>query len=405
MSEPEDTRLLGVDEIDAARSSIEGTARRTPLLLSSSISRRVDRPVWLKHEEMQRTGSFKIRGAYHRLRQLDRGGEVVCGSAGNHAQGVALAAKLLGLRASVFMPEGASLAKVAATRAYGASVHLGGATVDDAIASARGHAQRTGAVFVPPFDDRRIMAGQATIGWEILDDLPEVETVAVAIGGGGLCGGIAAAVKLCDPRVRVVGVAAGGAASIVASLDCGRPVAVTPATIADGIALRSPSPLTLAHISEFVDEVVVVSDDDITSAMVLLLERAKSVVEPAGAAPLAAVLGGLIGGKGPVVPVLGGGNVDPLALSGFIQHGLGRAGRFLVVSVRTADRPGSLARLTTCLADLGVNILAVEHRRSGLRMSIGLVEIDLTVETRGPEHRMEVIERLGVEGFEVTVVE
>jgi len=273
--------LLTLADLEAARLDVAAVVRATPAISSHSIGRRVHREIWLKPEYRQRTGSFKIRGAYHRMSSLTPGTHVVAGSAGNHAQGVALAAQLLGHRATIFMPTSASIPKVSATRSYGAEVVLGGATVDDCNVAGRAYADEHDAVFVPPFDHPAILAGQGTIGLELLDEVPGVATVVVAIGGGGLCGGIASAVKLRRPDVRVVGVAAEGADSMASSLAAGHPCAVTPSTIADGIALRSPTALTLEHVAAFVDDVVTVSDDEITSAMLLLLERAKAVVEPA----------------------------------------------------------------------------------------------------------------------------
>lgn len=398
--------LLTLDDLVAARNSIADVLRATPAVRSHSLTKRLGREVWLKPEFRQRTGSFKIRGAYNRLSRLPVGSHVVAGSAGNHAQGVALAAQLLGHRSTIFMPAAASIPKLSATRSYGAEVVLGGATVDDCIVSAKAFAAEHGAVFVPPFDHPDILAGQGTIGLELLDDVADLATVVVAIGGGGLCGGVAAAVKLKRPDVAVIGVSADGASSMVGSLADGRPVAVEPATIADGIALRSPTELTLAHVAAFVDDVVTVSDDEITGAMLLLLERAKAVVEPAGAAPLAAAVAGRIGPDlGPTALVLGGGNVDPLLLARCIEHGLGSTGRYLRLRFVTTDRPGSLAALTTELAEMGLNVLEVAHHRSGMRLPVNAVEILVVVETRDDEHRHEVLALFRAKGYEVDIVE
>ena len=403
MSERSD--LVGLDEIRAAAARLAPVLRPTPTSRSDSLSARAGRPLWLKHEELQRTGSFKLRGAYNLLSQLEPGAPVVAASAGNHAQGVALAARELGMSATIFMPPNVSLPKLQATRAYGADVHLVGNSVDDALVHAREFATATGSVFVPPFDDRRIIAGQGTIGLEVLEAVPDAAAVVVAIGGGGLCAGICAAVKQSAPQVRTVGVVATGADSMVRSRAAGRPVAVGARTIADGIAVGSPSALTLAHIDAFVDELVTVDDDMISRALLLLAERAKCVVEPAGAAPLAAVLdGGLADGsasEGPVVVVLGGGNIDPLLLSKLYEHGLSVSGRFLRLRIVMDDRPGSLSELTRAVAERGLNIIDVEHHRTGLRLPVGGVEIVLTVETRDHEHQREVVEALRSLGYGV----
>lgn len=398
--------LLTLDDLEAARSSIAGVVRPTAATASHSLSRRLDREIWLKPEFRQRTGSFKIRGAYHRLSRLPAGTHVVAGSAGNHAQGVALAAQLLGQRATIFMPATASIPKISATRSYGADVVLGGATVDDCIVVAQRFAADEGGVFVPPFDHPDILAGQGTIGLELLDEVPRLATVVVAIGGGGLCGGIAAAIKLSRPEIRVVGVVARGADSMVESLAVGAPRSITPSTIADGIALKAPTELTLAHVAAFVDEVVPVSDEEITTSMLLLLERAKSVVEPAGAATLAAAIADRVGpDAGPTALVLGGGNVDPLLLGKCIEHGLGALGRFLRLRFVATDRPGSLAALTAELAAMSLNVLEVAHHRSGMRLPVSSVEILVVVETRDDAHRHEVLEAFRAKGYDVDIVE
>ncbi|MBK6669152.1 MAG: threonine ammonia-lyase [Actinobacteria bacterium] len=399
------TQLLTLAEIREAEAALDGVIHRTPCERSHSLSTRLGRDLWLKPEYRQRTGSFKIRGAYNRLRVLPTGSHVVAGSAGNHAQGVALAAQWLGHRATIFMPASASLPKVQATRAYGAEVILGGVTVDDCIEAAAAMCGDEGAVFVPPFDHRAILAGQATAGLEILADVPDASTVLVAIGGGGLCSGVAAAVKLTRPDVTVVGVMARGAASMGLSLAAGEPREVSPFTIADGIALRAPSQLTLDHIEAFVDEVVAVGDEEITQAMLLLLERTKAVVEPAGAAPLAALLSGQIGGDGPAVALLGGGNIDALLLGKLLDHGLGALGRYLRVRAVIPDRPGALSGLLLAVADMGLNVLDVEHHRSGMSLPISTVEVLVVVETRDHEHRASVLAELRDRGFDAQLVE
>lgn len=397
----EDHRLVQVAQIKAARQLLAGVVRPTPAVRSDSLSRHCGRPVWLKPEQLQRTGSFKIRGAYTMLSELPAGSAVVAASAGNHAQGVALAASMLGMRATIFMPADVSLPKLQATEAYGAEVRLDGEVVDDAIAAAREHAVASGAVFVPPFDDPRIIAGQGTIGLELLDEVPDLQAVAVVIGGGGLCSGISAAVKQVAPAVRTVGVMASGAASMADSIAAGYPVAVQPRTIADGIALRSPSALTMAHVEAFVDDLVAVSDDAIARALLLLAERAKAVVEPAGSASMAAALDGLVPGDGPVAVVLSGGNIDALLLAKLLEFGLTASGRFLRLGIVVPDRPGSLAALTSFVAGQRLNVVDVEHHRTGLRLPVGGVEVVMTVETRDREHQEAVVAALRDAGYTV----
>lgn len=361
--------LVSLAEIEAARDRLAGIVRPSALERSDTFSRLAGRPVFLKHEERQRTGSFKLRGAYNRVALLDadaRAGGVVAASAGNHAQGVALAASLLGVRSAIYMPETAAFPKVDATRGYGGEVRLAGAFVDDAMAAARDHAARDGAVFVHPFDDRGVIAGQGTVGLEIVEAGPEIETVVVPVGGGGLIAGVAAAVKARRPDARVVGVEPAGAACMSAALVAGAPTSLGQVeTMADGIAVRSVSPLTLGHARALVDDVVTVAEEQISQALLLLLERGKTLVEPAGAAGLAAVLAGKVGGSPgqPVCVVLSGGNVDPLVLGRIIQHGLAAAGRYLVLRVLLPDRPGELARLLDRVAALGLNVIDVEHHR------------------------------------------
>ena len=397
--------LVSVDDIRAARTLLDGIARTTPLEGSRALSDRVGGPVWLKCENLQRTGSFKIRGAYVRIARLseeERSHGVVAASAGNHAQGVALAASLLGCRAIVFMPEAAPLPKVAATRAYGAEVRLHGGTVDDALLEARRYAEETGAVLIHPFDHTDVIAGQGTVGLEILEQCPDVKTVVVCTGGGGLVSGIAAAVKGLRPDVTVVGAQASGAAAFPPSLEAGRPVALTSmATMADGIAVGRPGTVTFEHVRDLVDRVVTVDDDALSRALLLCLERAKLVVEPAGAAALAAVMERPEEFEAPVVCVVSGGNIDPLLLSKVIQHGLVAAGRFLSLVVRIPDRPGALAGLLSVLAASGANVLDVEHRRTGRTLHLEEVEVDLQVETRGSEHSDDVVHALTEEGYPV----
>jgi threonine dehydratase len=362
--------------------------------------------VWLKCENLQRTGSFKIRGAYTRLHRLDAGQRaagVVAASAGNHAQGVALAAQLLGVEATVFMPDGAAIPKVGATRGYGAQVHLVGETIEGSIAAAVEFAERTGAVFVHPFDHPDIISGQGTVGLEILEQVPDVATVLVCTGGGGLLGGVAAAVKAQRPDVRVVGVQAEGAAAWPGSLAAGSPTTLPRMrTIADGIAVGRPGDLTFPQVTALVDEIVTVDEDALSRALLLCLERAKMLVEPAGVAGVAALMEHPDRFGTPVVAVLSGGNVDPLVLLHVIHHGMAAAGRYLSLRVRMADRPGALAGVLTLMGTHGANVLDVAHTRITGALELGDVEVALTLETRGPEHSAELLDALREAGH-VTV--
>jgi threonine dehydratase len=398
--------VIGLADVEEARRRLAAVIRPTPVVPSTSLSGLAGRPVLLKPEYRQRTGSFKIRGAYNFMAGLEASARrVVAGSAGNHAQGVALAASLTGRRATVFMPTTAALPKVDATRAYGADVRLTGSSVDDCIAAAREHAAATGAVLVPPFDDRRVIAGQGTIGLEIAEEAPQARTVVVPIGGGGLISGIAAAMAAAQAGTRVVGVEAAGAPTMRAALDAGRCVPLPAvATMADGIAVKSACDLTLRHVQRLVADVVTVTEEEISAALLLLLERAKAVVEPAGAVGLAAVLNGSVGGEGPVVVVLSGGNVDPQLLIKLIDHGLSVSGRYLVLRIVLRDSPGALASLTTEVARLGLNVLDVEHHRAGAAVAVDEVEVVLTLETRDPTHRAEVVASLSGLGYRVELV-
>jgi len=390
-------------DVEAARARLTGVIRATPTTACGWLSRLVGREVLTKPEHLQRTGSFKVRGAYNHLDHLKGHGgapAVVAASAGNHAQGVALAASLLGLEATVFMPAGTALPKIEATRGYGATVEIGRDAVDDCIEAAREFARTTGAVFVPPFDDPLVIAGQGTIGAEIAEEAPGAATVVVPVGGGGLIGGVALALAHLRPGVRVVGVEATGAAAMRAALEAGRPVRLEALhTMADGIALRSVAALTLELTERYVSEVVTVDEEEISRAMLLLLERSKWVVEPAGAVAAAALLAGKVPGDDPAVAVLSGGNVDPVLLMRLIEHGLAAAGRYLRVRVLLDDRPGALAALTAAIAALGLNVLGVEHHRGGAGLRPNEVEVLLSLETRDPAHRSEVLPGLARAGF------
>ncbi len=394
--------MITIDDLQAARQRVGQVVRRTPVSLSNSLSALAGRPVLLKPEYRQRTGSFKIRGAYNHVAQLPPGQPVVAASAGNHAQGVALAASLTGRSSTIFMPRGAALPKVGATRSYGAEVRLEGETVDDCMVAAVEFAATTAAAYVPPFDDIRVIAGQGTTGLEIADEAPDAEVVVVPVGGGGLISGVAAALAHARPAVRVIGVEAAGAAKVLAALDAGQPVVLPRVTtMADGIAPKSCSQLTLSHIQAFVDDVVTVDEEQISQALLLLVERAKAVVEPAAATSLAAILAGRVPGRGPAVALLSGGNVDPLLLTKLIEHGLAGAGRYLTLRIVSVDRPGVLAALTAELARLGLNVLDVEHHRSSRTLAVEEVEILVTVETRDEEQHKDVIDALTAAGYRV----
>jgi threonine dehydratase len=398
---------VDLDDVRAARKLLDGVIRMTPLEHSRVLAAAAGGPVHLKCENLQRTGSFKIRGAYTRISRLtpeQRAVGVVAASAGNHAQGVALAAHLLDTRATVFMPVSAALPKVDATRNYGAEVRLAGGSVDEALELATEYEAETGAVLVHPFDHPDIVAGQGTVGLEILEQCPEVRTVLVGTGGGGVVAGIGLAIKALRPDVAVIAVQAEAAAAYPASLAAGRPIPLDRmATMADGIAVGRPGDLPFGLIQEVVDEVVTVSEAAISKALLLCLERAKQVVEPAGAAAVAAVLAEPRRWEPPMVAVLTGGNIDPVLLMRVVQHGMVAAGRYLSVRVRIADRPGELARLLALVAELGANVVDVEHSRTTSHLNLGEVEVALSVETRGAEHRVELLAALSGSGHAVSL--
>ncbi|MEO7125581.1 MAG: threonine ammonia-lyase [Nakamurella sp.] len=402
-------QLITLEEIRTAAELLDSVIRHTPIDTSRPLQEMVGGQVYLKCENLQRTGSFKIRGAYNRISKLsdeERARGVVAASAGNHAQGVALAARILGTTATVYMPVGASIAKLAATRAYGATVHLVGETIEGSLTAAREFSDETGAVLVHPFDHPDIIRGQGTVGLEICEQVPDVATVIVAVGGGGLISGIATAVKALKPGVRVVGVQAESAAAWPDSLKAGHPVrANSMMTLADGIAVDQPSDLTYAHVSTLVDEIVTVTEGELSRAMLLCLERAKLVVEPAGAAAIAAILAHPTAFKAPVVAVLSGGNIDPLLLMHVAQHGLVAAGRFLSLRVDVPDRPGSLARMLTLVADRGGNVIDVVHSRVGSGLRLGDVQVSLRLECKGHEHGKEVMAALNAAGLTVHIDE
>ena len=395
-----------VDDVLAAQELLRGIVRPTPLEFSRALSDRVGTDVHLKCENLQRAGSFKIRGAYTRMSRLtedEKARGVVAASAGNHAQGVALAAQLLGIKATVFMPLGAPIPKLMATRAYGAHVEQLGASIDDCLVRARQFETETGAVLIHPFDHEDIVAGAGTCGLEILEQCPDVRTILVSVGGGGLLAGIATVVKARRPDVRVIGVQADMAAAYPQSLAAGKPVPLdTMATMADGIAVGCPGEVPYAIVRELVDSVETVSEEMLSRALLFLLERAKLVVEPAGAAAVARLLDAGKGAhEGPVVAVLSGGNIDPLLLLRIIRHGLAAAGRYLQFRVRVPDNPGSLARLLADLAGADANVLEIGHVRTGATLPVDEVEIAVLLETKGSAHCEELLSRLRHKGYRV----
>ncbi len=392
-----------LEQIQQARERVKGTALVTPMEGSRWLSAITGTDVYLKCENLQRTGSFKIRGAYLRISNLtrqERALGVVAASAGNHAQGVALAANQLGITATVFMPYGAPIPKENATRGYGADVRFAGHTIDEALVQARAFSAETGAILIHPFDHVDIVAGQGTCGLEILDQVPDVRTILVPTGGGGLVAGVATAVKALVPGVCVIGVQAESAAAYPASLRSGRPVALgAMATMADGIAVGCPGEVPFAAIQENVDEVRTVSEESLSTALLALMERAKVVVEPAGAAAVAALLDEPHDFTGPVVAVLSGGNIDPLLLMRVIRHGMAAQGRYLSIRCRIPDRPGGLARLLGELSAVEANVLDVVHERTSETLPLDQVEVVLQLEMRGQEHRDLLLKQLDEHGY------
>jgi threonine dehydratase len=390
-------------DVISARATLQPIIRQTPLLESSALSGLAGGPVYLKCENLQRGGSFKVRGAYVRIARLsaaERARGVVAASAGNHAQGVALAAAALGTRATVVMPAAAPLPKVAATRSYGADVVLHGANVEDALAMARDLAEETGSIFIHPFDHPDVIAGQGTVGLEIAEQCPEVRTIVLPAGGGGLASGVAVAASAVLPDVHLVGVQAEAVAPLPASVAAGYPVSVTPsATMADGIAVARPGELTVALLAGLGTSIVTVTEENLSRGLLLCLERAKQVVEPAGAAGVAAILEHPALFAPPVVIVLSGGNIDPLLLSKVLRHGLSAAGRFLAFRCKLPDKPGALATLLMELAALGANVLDVVHERVTADLRVDEAEVNLRLETRGPEHTDSVISQLRKAGY------
>jgi threonine dehydratase len=394
-------------EFEAARAVVGTVADTTPLESSRYLAEVLGSPVFLKCENLQRTGSYKIRGAYNRLSRLteeEKARGVVAASAGNHAQGVAFAARELGIKSTIFMPIGVALPKLQATRNYGAEVVLRGHTVAEPLLAAAEFAAETGAMFIHPFDHHDVVTGQGTLGLEILEQAPLVDTIIVPIGGGGLISGVASAVKQkaaeLGRTVRIIGVQAANSAPYPLSLTMGEPteITITP-TIADGIAVNKPGTLNFDIVRDMVDEIVTVEEDDIARALLVLLERAKLVVEPAGAVSVAAILSGRVKASGTTVAILSGGNIDPLVMERIISHGLAASERYLKLRIPMPDRPGQLARTAEIVAESNANVVEVLHTRHGSGLQISQVELELHIETRGPEHAELVMHNLRAAGF------
>lgn len=402
--------MVTLADIEAAHRRVTGRVHETPLMHQSTLSEVLGVPLYLKLENLQKTGSFKLRGALNKLHLLspdERAAGVAAASAGNHAQGVAWAARALGSRALIVMPEGAASSKVAATKAYGAEVLLAGESFDDALEIALDEAARRGMTFIPAFDDPAVVAGQGTIGVEIAAALPEVHTVVVPLGGGGLAAGIAVALKALQPSIRIVGVEAEGAAAFARSIASGNsePVALpTVNTIADGIAVKRPGTITYPLVNRFVDEVVTVADDHIAATILLFMERLKLVVEGAGAASVAALLAGRIAldEEGPVVAVVSGGNIDVDMIARIIERGLVRSGRRLELRVNLPDRPGALHAFSGVIARNQANILGIEHDRTSVRVPIGTTEVILSVTVHDGDHGRRLIAALREAGYDVS---
>ncbi|WP_300342289.1 threonine ammonia-lyase [Nesterenkonia sp.] len=405
-----------LSDVRAARDLLSGVIVDTPMEHSRALGRMLNATVHLKAENLQRAGSFKVRGAYVRMARLsdeEKARGVVAASAGNHAQGVALAAKKLGIRATIYMPRGVALPKLAATRDHGAEVVLHGSNVDEALAEAQRFSEESGAVFIHPFNNTDVVAGQGTLGLEILDQQPEVDTVIMGIGGGGLLAGSAVALKQEAARrgrdITLIGVQAENAAAYPPSLAADALVPLQGVrTIADGIAVGRPGEIPFEIIKELVDEVVTVSEDAIAKALIFLMERSKLVVEPAGAVGVAALMEGKLDElnveANNIVAVLSGGNIDPMLMLRVIQHGLSAADRFLTVKLMLKDRPGELAIISRIIADTDANVIGVDHSRIGGQLSMGDVSIVINMETKGQEHSSLVLNSLRGEGYEPLVM-
>jgi threonine dehydratase len=375
-------------DIEEARRRLAGVARETPVYSSETFSRIAGRDVWLKAENLQRTGAFKVRGAVNRIATLsdgERASGVVAASAGNHGQAVAWAAREARIPARIYVPQDAPMAKVEACRTYGSELIMVGEGFEEALAAAMADVEETGATFVHPFEDPLVIAGQGTIGLELAEQVPDAGTVVIPVGGGGLAAGIAIALRAQRPELRIIGVQAG----------------LDGFTIADGILVKHPGELTMSILSDVVDELVEVDDEVISEAIVLLLERAKLVVEGAGAVGVAALLAGKVGGAGPVAIVLSGGNIDPTLLISVMRHGLTLGGRYLVIRTRIPDRPGELVKLLSLIAEARGNVVSVEHHREGMDIPVAETEVELTVITRDQEHCTLLLDQIRSWGYAV----
>lgn len=405
------TQVPTLADFEAALLNVRQVAFETPVLHSNFLSQLVGHDVFLKAENLQRTGAYKLRGAFNRMSKLtaaERKKGVVAASAGNHAQGVALAAKKLGIKATIFMPIGASLPKYNATKNYGANVVLEGAVFGETLVAAKAYAEKKGAIFIPPFDHIDVVIGQGTVGMEIFDQVKDVQTIIVSIGGGGLAAGVAVAAKLRakarGKKVQVIGVQAENAASYVPSLRSGKPKQIdTKPTIADGIAVAKPGAIPFELIKRHIDKVVTVSDSEIALAIVALAERAKLVVEPAGAASVAALMVGKVKPRGTTVAVLSGGNLDPLLMQKIIGHGLEAANRYTTITAMLPDRPGQLVKTSEAIARAQGNVVEVLHTRHGRGLGIGEVELQMSVETSDREHVERIMNELKSSGIKARI--
>jgi threonine dehydratase len=400
--------FITLDRIREAYEPLKPIVRRTPLLTSKTLDGMAGGPVHFKAENLQKTGSFKIRGAYTALSRLSpaqRAKGVVTASAGNHAQGIALAARLTGIQARVFMPLGASIAKVLAARGYGADVQLAGGSFDEAVAAAQEAAQLTGAPFISAFDHDDIISGQGSVALELLEELPDLDTVVIPVGGGGLISGMAIALKESRPSIRIIGVQAEGCPAALDSWRAGSVVTAAQAkTIADGIAVKKPSPRTLQYLRKYVEEMVTVSDDEIATTIVTLLERMKILVEGAGAAGLAALIARKAGPKGRTAVVLSGGNIDIKLLEGLIERAMLKAGRYVRLFTAVEDRPGGLAGLLKSVAEARGNVIEVIHNRTSAAVPIGMTGVEILMETRDAAHIDDLIGRLKAAGYPVQMM-
>lgn len=399
---------ITLEQIVAAREIVRQVISQTPIDSARFLSEKLGSPVLLKCENMQRTGSYKIRGATYRLSQLSeeqRSRGVVAASAGNHAQGVAFAARELGIKATIFMPVGVPLPKLQATRGYGADVVLTGVNVADALVAAKEFAVETGAEFIHPYDHTDIITGQATLALDILEQAPDVDTIIVPIGGGGLISGVSVAAKLLGEQrgrpIRIIGVQAANSAPFPVSLEAGHPVKIQARpTIADGIAVDVPGEITFEVVRDLVDEVVTVSEDDISRAILLLVERAKLVAEPAGATAVAAILADKIKDAGTTVAILSGGNIDPLMLEKVLSRGLAASDRYLKLVIELQDVPGQLALIAKTISEVNANVVEVLHTRHNKGLQVSHVELEVSVETRGTEHSHQVMDALRALGYQ-----